>query len=80
MRRFLAAKPKTRICLTGPNRGKMGGMEVQPITIQAILQWLQKQAAKKRTEVIIQTRIAINYQEARLLEARQERPLETIRY
>lgn len=80
MRRFLAAKPNARICLKGPKRAKMDNMDVQPITIQATLQWLQKQAAKKRTEVIIQTRIAINSQEARLLEARQERPMETIRY
>jgi len=76
----LAAKPNTRICLKGPKRGKMDDMEVQPITIQAILQWLQNQVAKNRTEVIIQTRIAINSHEARLLDARQERPMETIRY
>jgi hypothetical protein len=55
-------------------------MEVQPITIQAILQWLQNQAAQQRTEVIIQTRIAINSQEARILDARQEPQLATIRY
>ena len=55
-------------------------MEVQPITIQAILQWLQSHATKMRTEVIIQTRIAVNSQETRILEARQERPLATIRY
>ena len=55
-------------------------MEVQPITIQAILQWLQQQAAQSRTEVVIQTRIALNSHEARLLDVRQERPLETIRY
>jgi len=58
----------------------MDGMEVQPITIQAILQWLQTQAAQKRTEVIIQTRIALNSREARLLDVHQERPLATIRY
>jgi hypothetical protein len=80
MRRVLAAKPKERICLTGPKRAKMNGMEVQPITIQAILQWLQNQAAKKQTEVIIQTRIAINSQEARILDVRQEPQLATIRY
>jgi hypothetical protein len=58
----------------------MDVMEVQPITIQAILQWFQNQAAQKGTEVIIQTRIALNSHEARLLDARQERPLATIRY
>ena len=55
-------------------------MEVQPVTIQALLEWLQNQAAQKRTEVIVQTRIAFNSQEARLLDAHQERPLDTIRY
>jgi len=78
--RCLAAKPKARICLKRPKRGKMDDMEVQPITIQAILQWLQNQAAQKRTEVIIQTRIALNSHEAPLLDARQERPMETIRF
>ena len=55
-------------------------MEVQPTTIEAILRWLQDQAAQKRTEVIIQTRIALNSQEARILDARQEPQLATIRY
>ena len=78
--RFLATKPTARICMKEPKCGKMDDMEIQPITIEAILQWFQKQAARKQTEIVIQTRIALNSHEARILDARQERPLETIRF
>jgi len=78
--RFLVAKPKTRICLKRPKRGNMGTWRFNPSQSKQSYSGFKIRAAQKRIEVIIQTRIALNSHEARLLEARQKKPLATIRY
>jgi hypothetical protein len=55
-------------------------MEVQPITLEALLDGLRNIAAEHQTPLVIQARIAVSRREARLLAVEPERPLETIRY
>jgi hypothetical protein len=55
-------------------------MEIQPLTLEALLDWLRKQAAERQTSFIIQARIALSPQGTRLLDVQPVGPLETIRF
>jgi len=55
-------------------------MEVQPFTLEVILDALRKQAATDQTPLILEAHIAISPKEARLLDLRPARPLKIIRY
>lgn len=58
----------------------MNNMEIQPITIDAIMTWLERSAAEQRKPIILDARIVISRDETRLLSATVARPLEVIRY
>ena len=55
-------------------------MEIQPLTLETIFNLLRERAAQSQIPLIVDARIAVSPQEARLLAIRPERPLETIRY
>jgi hypothetical protein len=55
-------------------------MRIQPLTLETLLEWLQKQAAEHQTALIVHARIAISAREARLLAIQPEGFLETIHY
>lgn len=55
-------------------------MEIIPITFDAILRSLKKQATRRKTPVIVQARIAITPQDELLLDVRPIPILATIRY
>jgi hypothetical protein len=55
-------------------------MEISPLSLESVLDWLQKQAAKAQTPVVIQARIAVGQHETRLLTLQPEGLLETIHY
>jgi hypothetical protein len=55
-------------------------MEIQPLTLEALLDWLRKQAAERQAPLVVQARIAVSSRETRLLTIQPERPLETISF
>jgi hypothetical protein len=55
-------------------------MEVQPITWEAIMESLRERAARSQVPLIVEARIAVSPQEARLLDLQLVRPLDTIPY
>ncbi len=57
-----------------------GGMEIQPLTIEAIFKLLQQRALESRTQLIVEAQIVLTHNEARLLNLKTSRLLETIAY
>ena len=55
-------------------------MEISPLSLDTLVQWLQKQAAELETPFIIQARIAVGAKETRLLALQPEGLLEVIHY
>lgn len=58
----------------------MPGMEIQPLTIEAVFNLLRERAQKSPTPMIFDARIAISSQETRLLDLQPDRTLEIIYY
>ena len=55
-------------------------MEIQPLTIEAIFKLLQQRALESRTQLIVEAQIVLTHNEARLLNLKTSRLLETIAY
>ena len=55
-------------------------MENQPLTIETIFTLLRERAARSQTPLIVDARIAISPQEARLLDLKPGATLEVIHY
>jgi hypothetical protein len=57
-----------------------GDMEIQSLTLEAILDWTRKHAPERQLPFIVQARIAVSPQESYLLNVQPEQPIETISY
>jgi len=55
-------------------------MEIQTLTLETLFNLLRERAAKSATPVIVDARIAVSPQEARLLDLQPSRMLEVIYY
>jgi hypothetical protein len=53
-------------------------MEIQPLTIEAVFTLLRERAAKSKTPLIVDARIAVSLQETRLLDLKPSGALEII--
>jgi hypothetical protein len=58
----------------------MNIMEPKTFTLEKLLEWLRQEAASQRSTLIVEARIAISAQEARVLDMQPTRPLDVIAY
>lgn len=55
-------------------------MEIQPLTIEAVFTLLRERTAKSKTPIIVDARIAVSLEEARLLDLKPSAALEIIHF
>jgi hypothetical protein len=55
-------------------------MDIQPLTIETIFNLIRERAAKIKTPVIVDARIAISLDEAQLLDLKPSRTMEIIHF
>lgn len=53
-------------------------MEIQPTSLELILDWLRKQAIQHKSSFVFEARIVIDPQETKFLNLEPATPLETI--
>ena len=55
-------------------------MEVQALTLNTILELLRERAAERQNSILVEARIVVSPEGARLLDVQPEVPVETINY
>ena len=58
----------------------MSSMEVQPLTLSAILELLRERAVERKNSILVEARILVSSEGAQLLDVQPQRPVETISY